>query len=189
MFTIDQSRKKGMTMTELLVALAISSVVLLIVTLVSTQSLRISRGTNASMTIDEQITKLHSSMNYLVSRQFAVLFSFGNEEEDEEPQDEPYSQIVVTNSIPSNVTPSGWETKSSLITFQPDFSRIVHLYEGKEGQGTLMSIIAEYVEGFEVSLITGTTYLSYTATFTYFDPVNPGVAILTKEARGAVRFY
>jgi len=176
-------------MTELLVALAISSVVLLIVTLVSTQSLRISRSTNASMTIDEQITKLHSSMNYLVSRQFAVLFSFGDVEEDEEPQSGPYSQIIMTSSIPSNVTPSGWETKSSTITYQQDLNRIVHLYEGKEGQGIQMSIIAYHVQGFEASLIPGTTYLSYTATFTYFDPVNPDVAILTKEARGAVRFY
>ncbi len=65
------SRKAGMTLSELLVVLALSSIVLLSVALISTSAFRVTRNVNALIEIDEQISKLQSQLRYVASRHWS----------------------------------------------------------------------------------------------------------------------
>ncbi len=178
----EQLRRKGMTLTELLVALSVSTVVLLIVVLITTQSLRITKATEASMSLDEQISKLHSSLNYIISRQFTALGSFTYSEDVPEGK---VQEITLYSGVP------GYSvdviSAVSTITYDSSLRKVIHQYYNKSGS-LVSSVIAENVVEFEFDPVPLTSYLTYRATFTYFDPVSNG-PILTRSAGGAVRFY
>ncbi|WP_292590568.1 PilW family protein [Mesotoga sp. UBA5557] len=175
-----ESRSKGMTVTELMVALAVSTIVLLIVTLVTTQSLKITKATKASMTLDEEITKLHTSMNYLVSREFTFLYGIS---------DPLFSDASLTliNNIPSS-DGSGVRYATSTIFYEPENARIVHEFYGKD-LSIKRSTLVENVSAFKLDLIPNTSYLSYDATFSYYDSTAATRPILIRKTKGSVRFY
>jgi len=175
-----EARSKGMTVTELMIALAISTIVLLTVTLVSTQSLKITKATKASMTLDEEITKLHTSMNYLVSREFTFLDGISD------PLFEDAS-LTLINNIPSS-DGSGVKYATSTIFYEPENARIVHEFYGKD-LSIKSSTLAENVSALKFELIADTSYLSYDATFSYYDSTAATRPILIRNAKGSVRFY
>lgn len=178
----EQLRRKGMTLTELLVALSVSTVVLLIVVLITTQSLRITKATEASMSLDEQISKLHSSLNYIISRQFTALGSFTYSEDVPE---EKVQEITLYSGVPDSSVDV--ISAVSTVTYDSSLRKVVHQYYNKSGR-LVSSVIAENVVEFEFDPVPLTSYLTYSATFTYFDLVS-NAPILTRSARGAVRFY
>ena len=182
MKNIEQLRKKGMTLTELMIAVSISTVVLLTVTLITTQSLRIAKATEASMSLDEQISKLHSSLNYIISRQFTALGSFTFSEDVPE---EKVQEITLYSGVPDSSVDV--VSAVSTITYDSSLRKVVHQYYNKSGS-LVSSVIAENVVDFEFDPVPLTSYLTYSGTFTYFDPVSND-PILTRSARGAVRFY
>jgi len=179
---INEARRKGMTLMELLIALTVSTIVLLIVGIVSTQSLKISKMTNASMAIDEQIARLHSSLNYIISRQFTALAPF---EFDENLVDEPVRTITLYSGVPDDSLEI--QSAVSTITYDSDLKRVIHIYEDKSNN-QVISVISENVTDFVFDPLSSTSYLTYSATLSYFD-LNKDVPILTRQAGGAVRFY
>ncbi|RAM60246.1 hypothetical protein DS67_00595 [Mesotoga sp. SC_4PWA21] len=182
MGSMNEVRRKGMTLMELLVALTVSTIVLLIVGIVSTQSLKISKMTNAAMALDEQIARLHSSINYIISRQFTALAPF---EFDEDLPDEPIRTITLYSGVPDDSLEI--QSAVSTITYDSDMKRVIHIYEDKSNN-LVISVISENVMDFVFNPISSTSYLTYSATLSYYD-LNNDLPILTRQAGGAVRFY
>ncbi|HQC15727.1 MULTISPECIES: prepilin-type N-terminal cleavage/methylation domain-containing protein [Mesotoga] len=173
--------RRGMTMTELLAALAVSTMVLVTVTIIASLSLKSSGQVSASMAIDEEITKLHTSMRTLVSRQWTLLAGVTGLEDGVEGEN--YT-IELMHSIPAESVLE-WVTTTSTVTYIPLEKRIVHIFQINADGAVTTNTISNYVEAFEVIPIVN--FLTYQATFTYYD--NSGNAVTSRKAEGAVRFY
>jgi len=173
--------KRGMTMTELLAALAVSTMVLVTVTIIASLSLKSSGQVSASMAIDEEITKLHTSMRSLVSRQWTLLAGVAGLEDGVEGENDT---IELMHSIPAESVLE-WVTTTSTITYIPLERRIVHVFQTSTDGAVATNTISNHVDAFEVIPIVN--FLTYQATFTYYD--NSGRAITSRKAEGAVRFY
>jgi len=171
----------GMSLAEILAALAVSTIVLATVSMIASLSLKMSGKVNASLSLDEEITKLHTSIRSIVSRQWTLLAGVPNVSDGVEGAKQA---IVLSHSIPEkNVL--GWETALSTITYISSQKQIVHIFDTDENGGTSTSILASFVDNFSVEPIEN--YLKYDSTFTYYSP--SGVPILRRRAQGAVRFY
>jgi len=177
----NRYRKRGMTMTELLAALAVSTMVLVTVTIIASLSLKSSGQVNASMALDEEITKLHTSMRSLVSRQWTLLSGVTGLEDGVEGESDT---IELMHSIPEESVLE-WVTTTSTITYVPLEKRIVHVFQTSTDGAETTNTISNHVDAFEV--IPVVNFLTYQATFTYYD--NSGRAITSRKAEGAVRFY
>ncbi|MBN2219134.1 MAG: hypothetical protein JW697_02535 [Kosmotogaceae bacterium] len=178
---VNRYCKRGMTMTELLAALAVSTMVLVTVTLIASLSLKSSGQVNASMALDEEITKLHTSMRSLVSRQWTLLSGVTGLEDGVEGGNDT---IELMHSVPAESVLE-WVTTTSTITYIPLEKRIVHVFQTSTDGAVTSNTISNYVDAFEVIPIVN--FLTYQATFTYYD--SSGNAITSRKAEGAVRFY
>jgi len=185
-----QSREAGLSITELLVVLAISSIVLFTVTLIATMSLRSATEVNASMSIDEETTRLHTSLRSIVCRQWTFLQSVSMSEDVENQNGEdqevlPTQSITLINNIPYAEEP-WWTTTVSTVTYNSQNRQIVH--EFLNHAGTLVSnVLVSNVDAFTVSL--EEEYLQYSATLSYPSPNFPDKPIVERIIEGAVRFY
>jgi prepilin-type N-terminal cleavage/methylation domain-containing protein len=183
-----QSRRAGLSLTELLVVMAISSIVLFTVTMISTLSLRSAALTNASMAIDEEVTKLHTSIRSIVSRQWTVLKEVQGIEGDDQIIDG--TTIILWSNIPSP-DPPGWSTRESRIEFDESNKQLIHRFEvDTEGEEKefVTNVLVKYLDSIAFS-IEPEAYMKYRAELSYPSSNNPDRPIVQRVVEGVVRFY
>jgi prepilin-type N-terminal cleavage/methylation domain-containing protein len=177
-------RKRGFSLTEILIVLAVSSIVLAIVTVVSSMTFKTSSQLNATMVLDEEITKLHTNMRYIISQSWTTLTDIV---ERTEYSTKTSSYIVLTDSVPITSDPV-WMTSVSTIAYLPDEKEVVHYYQGESGS-TQQQTLAKHVDDFSFVIPSVGEYVTYTATFTYFYDEEKTNPVTSKYTSGAVRFY
>jgi prepilin-type N-terminal cleavage/methylation domain-containing protein len=176
-------RKRGFSLTEILIVLAVSSIVLAIVAIVSSMTFKTSSQLNATMVLDEEITKLHTNMRYIISQSWTTLSDIT----ERTYEDATLSYIELTDSVPITSDPV-WMTSVSTIAYLPDEKEVVHYYQG-EGGSTQQQTLAKYVDDFSFVIPSVGEYVTYTATFTYYYDEEKTQPITSKYTSGAVRFY
>jgi prepilin-type N-terminal cleavage/methylation domain-containing protein len=177
-------RKRGFSLTEILIVLAVSSIVLAIVTVVSSMTFKTSSQLNATMVLDEEITKLHTNMRYIISQSWTTLTDIV---ERTEYSTKTSSYIVLTDSVPITSDPV-WMTSVSTIAYLPDEKEVVHYYQG-DGGSTQQQTLAKHVDDFSFVIPSVGEYVTYAATFTYYYDEEKTKPITSKYTSGAVRFY
>ncbi|WP_156173124.1 hypothetical protein [Kosmotoga pacifica] len=165
-------------------ALAIYSVVLLSVVVVSNLFFKISEQLKISMLLDEEIVKLHTSIQSIVSRQWTLMATITDITD---PEALSGNSITLISSIPAN-NQTGWVTAVSTITHDPVRKELLYLLPKDESGEIITTSVSKYLDSFSVSLIPGTDYIKYDATFCYYDP-NVEQPIMQRRVEGAVRFY
>ncbi len=183
-------RKAGLSLTELLVVMAISSIVLFTVTLISTLSLRSAALVNASMAIDEEVTKLHTSIRSIVSRQWTVLKEVQGIEGEDQIIDG--TTIILWSNTPSP-DPPYWSTRESRIEFDEANKQLIHKFEvdsGNEGEEKKFAtnVLVKYLDDISFS-IEPEAYMKYSAELSYPSSNNPDRPIVQRVVEGVVRFY
>ncbi|MGC9384925.1 MAG: hypothetical protein ACP5D6_10030, partial [Kosmotogaceae bacterium] len=156
---------------------------LAIVTVVSSMTFKTSSQLNATMTLDEEITKLHTNMRYIVSQSWTTLTDIAERSTEEAET----SYIELTDSVPITSDPV-WVTSVSTIVYLPDEKKVVHYYPGNSGN-VVEQIIAEHVDDFSFVIPNVGEYVTYTATFTYYYDDEKTKPVTSKYTSGAVRFY
>ncbi|MFO7881159.1 MAG: prepilin-type N-terminal cleavage/methylation domain-containing protein [Kosmotogaceae bacterium] len=179
-----KKRKSGFSLTEILIVLAVSSIVLAIVTVVSSMTFKTSSQLNATMTLDEEITKLHTNMRYIISQSWTTLTDIAERSTEEAET----SYIELTDSIPTN-DEAAWVTTVSTIMYLPVEKRVVHYFHVDESGGITSQTIAEHVDDFSFIVPSEGEYVTYTATFTYYYDKEKTKPVTSKYTSGAVRFY
>lgn len=176
-------RRRGFSLTEVLVAMAVSSIVLLSVVVVSNLSFKISDQLKASMELDSEIVKLHTSIQNIISRQWTLVATISEISDLQAPSE---SSITLISNIPAN-NQTGWVTAVSTITYDSDSRALIYILPKDDSGALINSIIANNIDSFSVSLIPDTDYIKYDATLTYYNPSS--IPIAQKHTEGAVRFY
>ncbi|TYB82722.1 MAG: type II secretion system protein [Kosmotoga sp.] len=176
-------RKRGFSLTEILIVLAVSSIVLAIVAVVSSMTFKTSSQLNATMVLDEEITKLHTNMRYIVSQSWTTLTDIT----ERTVEDATLSYVELTDSVPITSDPV-WVTSVSTIVYLSDEKRVVHYYHG-EGGNVQEQTLAEHVDDFSFVVPSVGEYVTYTATFTYYYDEEKTKPVTSKYTSGAVRFY
>jgi len=176
-------RRRGFSLTEVLVAMAVSSIVLLSVVVVSNLSFKISDQLKASMELDSEIVKLHTSIQNIISRQWTLVATITGVSDLQTPGD---NSITLISNIPAN-NQAGWVTAVSTITYDPESKALLYVLPKGGSDEIITSTIAKHIDSFSVSLIPNTDYIKYDATFTYYSPAS--LPIVQKHVEGAVRFY
>ncbi len=177
-------RKRGFSLTEILIVLAVSSIVLAIVAVVSSMTFKTSSQLNATMTLDEEITKLHTNMRYIISQSWTALKYIGVED-DIEGQNY-YIEMNLSNPFRLDEEE---ELPTIRIEYLPDERKVVHYYQADKAGNMASQTIANHVDEFSFSPIEGENYVTYEATFTYYSDVERTKPITSKRTSGAVRFY
>ncbi|MFW6172968.1 MAG: PulJ/GspJ family protein [Elusimicrobiota bacterium] len=171
-------RKRGFSLTEILIVLAVSSIVLAIVAVVSSMTFKTSSQLNATMTLDEEITKLHTNMRYIVSQSWISLSEIENSTRTE-------MYIELNLSLP-NENFKTWDTTITTIAYLPMEKKVIHYYYNRVGDISDQTI-SNYVDDFSFELFED--YIIYDATFTYFYDEEKTKPFTSKYTSGAVRFY
>jgi len=172
LFRGERSKKrmqKGLTMVEIMVTLLLTTIILGILYVVLTSTLKISGQVQTQLAIDEEIMKLNSSMNNIISKNWTALV-FGG--------DESTSTVITLFSYFPILT----NTTVATISYVDD--RVVFEYYNNETD-TTTSTLADNVSSFVFSRspesVSQTQYIYYSAEFT--------VNGTSKTIDGAVRFY
>jgi prepilin-type N-terminal cleavage/methylation domain-containing protein len=173
-------RKRGFSLTEILIVLAVSSIVLAIVAVVSSMTFKTSSQLNATMTLDEEITKLHTNMRYIISQSWTTMTVVIENEDGS-------SYVSIKDTVPS-LLDEPLITEESTISYLPNEKRLVHYFKGKGGE-TVEQTISKYIDDFTFFKpnLESNVFIGYSATFTYYDANSRPVT--EKFTSGAVRFY
>lgn len=172
LFRGERSKKgmqKGLTMVEIMVTLLLTTIIMGILYVVLTSTLKISGQVQTQLAIDEEMMKLNSNMKNIISKNWTALV-FGG--------DQATSTVITLFSYFPILT----STTVATISYVED--RVVFEYYTNETD-TTTSTLAENVSNFVFSRspesVSQTQYIYYNAEFT--------VNGTSKTMNGAVRFY
>lgn len=191
------SRRRGMTLVEILMAMALMSIVLGIVLLVSNSSFRIAANVQTLIQIDEQVNNIHSSIRSIVSRSWTG-FTLVDYDEGESLMEWKSSEIELRTFVPllglGDPWPDGLKVVESRIFFDEESRRILHSFDVSEDSQTTR-VLAENISDFYFHFMkeednedsnngestSNTQHLFYKAVV--------DVNGITRDVRGAVKFY
>ncbi len=154
-------RKVGMTLTEMLVTLAIASIVLLTVSVITTSTFRITGQVSTILELDDQSTRLNTNMRYLVTRKWTAL----------PPEEFSPSSITLISEFPGL-------TQQITTTLSLVGDSLILEFPINEDMSVGQIKIAEYIR--ELTFELRDKYLYYSVTFE-----KNGIE---REVEGAVRF-
>ncbi|MBO8166629.1 MAG: prepilin-type N-terminal cleavage/methylation domain-containing protein [Kosmotoga sp.] len=160
--------RKGMTLAELLAALSISSIVILTILVLTVFFIRTSGRIMKSNILDEEATKLQTSLDYIISENWSAI----NSEEWNELSDKHTVPLIAS----VNMTPVATKT----IFFVKDSRTLYYAFPDRSNATTTV-VIAEHIEDIQFSIGGNTQWLTYDATLSY-----DGVI---KRTHGAVRYF
>jgi hypothetical protein len=139
------------------------------------------------MTLDEEITKLHTNMRYIISQSWTALRSI-NEEPDIEDED-IYIELTVSHPFRLDVPE---EQPIVRIEYLSEERKVVHYYQADESGNNASQTIADHVDAFSFETVEAedvSNYIRYEATLTYYYDEEKTKPITSKYTSGAVRFY
>ena len=163
--------RKGMTLAELLAALSISSIVILTILVLTVFFIRTSGRIMKSNILDEEATKLQTSLDYIISRNWNGLSEIPDEH-----------TISFITSVPqyTDTGLTNFATVTQMIFFDVGSQRVVYTFPATP-TGNATNVIAEHISDIVFSTGSETQWLTYDATLSY-----EGV---TRRTNGAVRFF
>ncbi len=106
------TRKSGLTLLEMLIALSIAAVALLMITIVTSSTFRITGQMSTILELDEQMSKLNVNMRYLITRKWTAFV----------PEQSSQSTISLTSEFPgigSTVTATITQVNDTLVFLFP----------------------------------------------------------------------
>ncbi len=166
-------RTTGMTLTEMLVVMSLSVVVISIVLYIGNVATREIRKISANMEVDEEISKFQLDVKQIVTRSWT-----GSQDIDVSP-----NTIEMRTSVPFARDADIYESTYATITHDSTNGHVLFLYYNRSDQLT-SDLIAIGVEQCEFSY--DGIFLTYDATFSTYSPNLPE---LRKNIKGSVRFY
>ncbi len=162
-----------MTLTEMLVVMSLSIVVISIVLYIGNVATREIRKISANMEVDEEISKFQLSVKQIVSRSWTAM----------QDLDVSLNTVGMTISVPFSRDVGIFDSTQATITHDEEGRRVLFWFHNNNDELN-SDVIAEGVEQCEFGY--NGIFLTYDATFSTYSPNLPE---LKKNIKGSVRFY
>ncbi|MDI3524090.1 MULTISPECIES: prepilin-type N-terminal cleavage/methylation domain-containing protein [unclassified Kosmotoga] len=163
--------KKGFTLTETLVALILSTIIITTATLITGKILKNANAINASIELEENIINFQTSLRYIVSRHWTGLASIT------ETSDTIYLNIAVPYAGDES-SETHYATLTAFISHDADTKQLIFYFPDSDGKLT-SKVIAENIVDF--SVYPYNQWLFFSATFEYKG--------LSKTIKGTVKYF
>ena len=169
------TRKSGLTLTELLISLTIVVVILGIISTVTSMTFKNAARVRESMTLDEAVVRLQTSLRQIVTRNWTASQTTGETDDPDGSVTFTSQSLVFYTAVP-NIS-GDWQTVVSTLTYQD--SALLFQFPNYAGDGVSTSRIVEDLIDFSFNM--EGSLMIYNATFS--------TGNMTRNATGVVRFY
>jgi len=169
----SEARSRGLTMTEMLVVMALSFIVVSVVLIVGNVAAREIRKINANMEVNEEISRFQLSLKQIVTRSWTGLGDIEVEN----------TTIGMLTSVPYARKNEIYEQTPATVTFDQVRNEVVYSFHD---QNNVVStdVLAKGV--LDCRFKYESVFLTYDATFSTYSEDMP---VVIKNVKGAVRFY
>lgn len=170
---MQETRSKGLTMTEMLVVMALSFIVVSVVLFVGNVAAREIRRINANMEVNEEISRFQLSLKQIVTRSWTGLGDIEVEN----------TTIGMLTTVPYARKNEIYEQTPATVTFDEVRNEVVYSFHDRSNEVS-SDVIAKGV--LDCRFKYESVFLTYDATFSTYSENMPEVI---KNIKGAVRFY